>query len=234
METTWQSRWQSRVAHEDDLLRFVQDVGFCSINQLERYPDFPNAAVAMGKRDALWDAWFWKDDLHIQRRCYYTRLFGGRPGLIAMEWLPCFIATNGAVVDELALTGGLPAQTLDIYRELAVRIPVSTRVLKKALTPEARKATAAALTELERRFIITKADIAGRERATYCYIWELAERWMPEAFAAADRLGRKAARAQILARLEELGVEATPALCKSVFHWVETPAAAGSPADRTK
>jgi len=79
--------------------------------------------------------------------------------------------------------------------------PISTRKLKAQLTPEARRACTTALIDLEQRFIICKTGITGREMGTYGYLWDLAERWMPEAFTAADRLKRKDARAMVLDRL---------------------------------
>lgn len=219
MHSNWQDRWRNGVANEDDLVRFVNDVGFCAINALERFPAFPNVAVAMGRPDPLWPAWFWKDDLHIQRRLYYTRVFAGKPGFLSLEFLPAFIATNGAVADELLLLGKMPVAMQELYRLLAERAPIATRRLKPLLTPEAKRTASGLLIELERQFIVTKSDITGRERGSYGYVWELAERWMPAAFTAADRLGAKAATRLITDRLRDLGVEPTPALLARVLRW---------------
>jgi hypothetical protein len=97
--------------------------------------------------------------------------------------------------------------------------PISTRPLKKLLGLDERKAATSALWELERRFIITKTDITGRELATYSYVWDLAERWLPDAFIEADRLKRKAATALITDRLAQLGVPLDGKLLKSVLRW---------------
>ena len=217
--TNWQATWQNAVRSEDDLVRFVQTLGCCTINTLQRWPAFPSQEVAMGRADVLGATWFWKDDLHTQQRIFYTRLFAGRPGFISFELLPYFIATNGEVADELIHCGKLPVVTREILHIIDERGPISTRQLKKLLGPEAQRAAAAALIDLERRFIITKTDIAGRDLSSYSYIWDLAERWVPEAFRMADRVKRKAATATILERLQLLGVEASPAFLTRVLRW---------------
>ncbi len=215
----WRETWRDTVRDEADLVRFVEAVGCCAINALERFPAFPSVAAAMGKHDALWHAWWWKDDLHVQRRVYYTRLFAGRPGFIALDLLPAFIAANGAAADELILEGRLSATAREVYQLIEARGPISSRPLKQLLRPDARKAATSALWELERHFIITKTDITGRELATYSYVWDLTERWLPDAFAAADRLRRKAAMARIADHLAALGVPCDAALRARVLRW---------------
>ena len=208
---------------QDDLVRFVDAVGFCTINQLDAYPRFPSQEVAMGRRDVLGHTWFWKDDLHAQKRIYYCRVFGGRPGFISFAFLPAFIATNGEAVDELITYGAMPVRTQNIHRIIEQRGPISIKELKALLGPDARKASASALIDLERKFIIAKTGITGRERATYGYIWDLAERWIPDAFEAADALGVKAARGVLKSRLTELGVTPDACFTKRILQWSENP-----------
>ena len=218
----WLSQWRNHVQTQDDLVRFVDDVGFCTINQLDAYPDFPSQEVAMGRHDVLGHTWFWKDDLHAQKRIYYCRVFGGKPGFISFGLLPAFIATNGETVDELTTYGVMPVTTENIYRIIEQRGPIPIRELKSLLGPDARKASASVLIDLERKFIITKTGISGRERATYGYIWDLAERWIPDAFEAADALGVKSAREVIRTRLAELGVTDEPFTTR-ILHWPSKP-----------
>lgn len=215
----WREEWRGQVRAEEELIRFVEAVGFCSINALERFPEFPSVALAMDIPDALWHAWWWKDDLHIHKQLYYTRLFAGRPGFISLAWLPAFIAAGGAAADELILLGRIPALTQRIYGLIDTLGPVPVRRLKQMLGKEERKAATGALWELERRFIVTKTDITGRELATYSYVWDLAERWLPDAFAAADRLRAPRARQAIRDRLAALEVPESPALFERVFRW---------------
>jgi len=220
-EPSWEAHWRNAVRQEDDLVRFVQQVGFSTINQLPRWPAFPSQEIAMGIPDVLGVTWFWKDDLHTARRLYYTRLFAGRPGFISLEMLPIFIATNGEVADELIHYGLLPATTREILHGIEEHGPISTRKLKALLTPEARRASTTTLIDLEQRFIICKTGITGREMGTYGYLWDLAERWMPDAFTAADRLKRKDARATVLDRLRAVGVDPQPAFLTRVLRWSE-------------
>jgi hypothetical protein len=211
----WRETWAGRVHGEGDVVPFVDAVGCCSINALERVPALPSLGAVMGKPHALWDAWFWKDDLHIAKRLYYTRLFAGRPGFIALDWLPVFIAANGAAADELILTGALPVETVALYRLIEERGPISIRDIGRVLG----KGQQAGLWELERRFIVTKTGISGRERGTYGYIWDLAERWLPDAFTAADRLREPAARTRIRDHLVALGVPVDARLRQRVLRW---------------
>ena len=215
----WEARWRDAVRLEDDLVRFVREIGFCTINQLVRWPAFPSQEIAMGLSDVLGATWFWKDDLHTQKRVYYTRLFAGRPGFVSPALLPTFIATNGEVADELIHFGRLPATTQEILRHIEAHGPISTRKLKALLGPDARRAGTTALIDLEQRFIITKTGITGREMGTYGYLWDLAERWVPEAFTASDRLKRKEARAEVIDRLRAVGVDPQPEFLTRVLRW---------------
>jgi hypothetical protein len=207
------------VRNEDDLVRFVQAVGCCTIGELPRYPQFPSVAVAMEIPEPIGHIWFWKDDLHVQRRLYYTRLFGGRPGFISLDLLPACVAANGVAADELFLLGQAPAETQEIYTRIDEDGPISTRKLKQSLSASACKASTTALIDLERRFIITKTAITGRERGTYGYVWDLAERWVPDAFTAADRLRRAGGREALTRRLQVLGVPLDARFLTRVMRW---------------
>jgi len=220
-EPAWRTTWQNTVQCEDDLVRFVNDVGCCTIGPLERWPNFPSQGVAMGLRDVLGTTWFWKDDLHTEKRLFYTRLFAGRPGFISYAMLPVFIASSGEVADELVHYGKLPATTCEILRVIEEHGPIATRKLKKLLGSDACRAANAALIDLERRFIVTKTDIAGRTLGTYSYIWDLAERWIPDAFVAADRIKRKAAREQVMSHLTSHSIDPNPTFLTRVLRWTE-------------
>ncbi|MHB9023116.1 MAG: AlkZ-related protein [Armatimonadota bacterium] len=217
--STWCDRWQGNVRTEDDLVRFVDDIGCCTIDRLPKYPDFPSQGVAMGRDSVLGETWFWKDDLHTDRRLYYTRIFAGKPGYISLELLPAFIATNGAVMDELALTGGATVLERELYRLIEEMGPIPIKSLKKQLGEAEKRAAAQCLINLESRFLITKVDITGRERGTYGYVWDLTERFCPEALAASDRLGVKRARAIIRERLASFGIPADSPFYSRALGW---------------
>lgn len=215
--SNWLDKWAGRVKTEDDCVRFVDDVGFCIIDPAGSGPDFPNQADAMGMDSALGHTWFWKDDLHIQKRLYYTRLFFNKPGYISMEFLPAFIATNGQVADELMIMGRMPLSQQTIYRIIDAEGPISTRDLKQQLSGDVKKQSASALITLERLFIGTKVNITGRTMQTYSYVWDLAERWVPWAFEEADRLGSVRAKAKIIEKLTANGLQAEVA--GKAFGW---------------
>jgi len=218
--TGWREQWAAAVHNPEDLVRFVDAVGCCA--GLEHYPEFPHIAPVFGEIDpSAPDPWFWKDDLHIAKRLYYTRVFGGNPGYLSNALLPSLIATNGAVVDELLVTGNLSPETQQVYRVIEEYGPIPVRKLKQQLTPDAKRSANTILHFLERRFIITKTDITGRGRGMYSYVWDLTERWMPEMLEAADRLGRRTARAIIREHLAAFGIMPDSSFYRKVLGWGE-------------
>ncbi|HEY3376930.1 MAG TPA: hypothetical protein VGL77_05485 [Armatimonadota bacterium] len=204
--TQWREQWAGTVRTAEDLVRFVDAVGCCTKLSLPRYPDFPTHYAAMGDHYASTDTWFWKDDLHAEKRLYYTRVFAGQPGFLSYALLPAVIATNGAVVDELLFTGALSVEAQEIYHAIDVHGPIGIKDLKRLLTADAKRIANRVLIDLERRFIITKTGITGRERGTYGYIWDLVERWIPDMLLAADRLGSAAAADLLRGHLADFGI----------------------------
>jgi len=217
MGVAWREKWVGNVLTPEDMVRFIDDVGCCTAKQMPAHPHFPNQddVVAPGARDV----WFWKDDLHAEKRLYYTRVFGGEPGFISVEMLPAFVATNGATVDELLYDGLLSVEAQEIHRIIEEYGPIPIRDLKKMLGPDTRRAANRILQELDRAFIITKSGITGRTRGTYGFIWELTERWMPDVLAAADKLGRAKAIPIIEERLAQYGVAPGSAFYAKVLGW---------------
>jgi hypothetical protein len=76
-----------------------------------------------------------------------------------------------------------------------------------------------ALLELQRRFLICKVDLTGRTRGTYSYIWDLAERFWPDAFADARATAPSVARGRIRERLQAFDIASTAALEARLFLW---------------
>lgn len=216
----WHEDWAEKVHTPEDLVRFVDAVGCCTTKELPGYPDFPNQDEVMGKINPdVPDPWFWKDDLHTEKRIYYTRVFGGQPGFISYTLLSVLIATNGAVADELLYSGALSPEAQEIYHAIDAHGPISTKDLKRLLSPDAKRSASRVLIELDRKFLITKTDIAGRTRGTYSYIWDLVERWVPELLVAADRLGRKQAVELLSEHLAAFGVSPESKFYSKVLGW---------------
>lgn len=201
-------------------MRFVESVGACTGKPLPRYPSFPCQSDVLGPIcPGVSDPWFWKDDLHVEKRLYYTRVFGGETGFLSIALLPAFVATNGMVVDELLYRGAMTPEAQQIYTAIEGQGPIAIRDLKRMLTPDAARCCTRELQALERRFIITKTAISGRTRGTYGYIWDLTERWMPGVLQAADRLGQESARAQIRQLLAEFGIAPASPFYEKVLGW---------------
>jgi hypothetical protein len=221
MQTSeWREQWAGMVRTPDDMVRFVDAVGCCTKNALPNYPDFPSQSAVIGELDATTtDPWFWKDDLHIEKRLYYTRVFGGQPGFISFALLPALIATNGEVADELLFAGAMSPEAQEIYHAIEEHGPIPIRDLKRLLTPDATRAANRVLHDLDRQFIITKTGITGRTRGTYGYIWDLVERWIPDMLVAADRLGRTTAMAMIQEHLAAFGVSPDSPFYLKVLGW---------------
>lgn len=216
----WREQWAGRVRTPEDMVRFVDAVGCCASKPLTAYPDFPSQSEALGEiAVGTTDPWFWKDDLHAEKRLYYTRVFGGQPGFISTEMLPVLIATNGAVFDELVFDGLVSPEMQDIYRAIETHGPIPIRNLKRMLGPDGQRASTRVLHDLERQFIIAKTGITGRTRGTYGYIWDLAERWMPETLVAADGLGRPTAVAVIREHLAAFDVPPDSPFYVKVLGW---------------
>lgn len=218
----WRRRWEGEVCTPEDMVRFVDAVGCSTAQPLPRYPDFPSQAEVLGNLPpGTVDVWFWKDDLHIQKRFYYTRVFGGNPGFVSLKLLPALVATNGMVVDEMLYCGILSAEARQVYDLIEAEGPIPTRDLKTRLTPDARSAATRELHHLERHFIITKTDITGRTLGTYGYVWDLVERWMPEVLEAADALGRGNAEALLNEHFSQFGIAANSPFHARVLGWKE-------------
>lgn len=217
----WREKWTGGVCTPEDFVRFVDAVGCCARTPLIAYPDFPNLAEVIGPVPAgTSDPWFWKDDLHAEKRLYYTRVLGGEPTFISNSLLTAFVATNGAVYDELVFEGLLTPEAQQIYKLIEASGPIPIKELKMLLTPDAKRSSGRILIELDRVFLVTKTGITGRIRGTYGFIWDLVERWMPEVLQEADRLGRKQAAATIRESLSAFGISAGSPFYEKILRWL--------------
>jgi uncharacterized protein YcaQ len=170
--------------------------------------------------------WFWKDDLHLERRVHYGKIIKGAPSFIAPDYLPDFVAAlagrghqHERDVAYLYQEGRLSNLARLIHESLSLQPAQPSRVLRRGKGAGSGTAWERALVELQRRFLICKVDLTGRTRGTYSYVWDLAERFWPDAFAEARGTAPMAARARIRARLREFGLTPSPALEDRLFLW---------------
>jgi hypothetical protein len=173
--------------------------------------------------------WSWKDDLHFERRLYYGKIIAGQPSFLSPDFLPAFIAAlagsdTGRERDylQLFLDGRLSREAKTIYEYLDENPEQPTRDLRRGahLNGKSMKTpTERALVELQRRFLVCKVDLTGRTRGTYSYIWDLAERFWPEAFEIATQLTTDTARDRIREQLRVAGIEPNAKLEQKLFLW---------------
>lgn len=226
----WHALITEPIKEPDEALTFLNRCGFCTWGPLPRLA-FPNLAEAMGETatSVLGQTWFWKDDLHFAHQLYYGKIIGGQPSFIAPDYLPDFIAAlagrgleHERDVTRLYFDGRLSSEAKVIYDFLLDHPMQPTRDLRRGtrLSEKAQKlATERALVELQRRFLICKVDLTGRTRGTYSYVWDLAERFWPQAFVDARHTSPMAARSTIRGQLHEFGIVPNPQIEKQLFLW---------------
>lgn len=210
--------------------RFVERLGFCTWAPVAGLP-IPNLAEAMGESawSVMTHTWTWKDDVHLERRLYYAKIVKGQPSFITPEFLPDFVAALGGRGQEaerdparLFLDGRLSRDAKLMFDVLTDHPRLATGELRRRAGLAGSGATSAAergLLELQRRLLICKVDLSGRTRGTYSYIWDLAERFWPDAFKEARGTTVLAARGNIRARLRAFGIEPSPALEEKLLLW---------------
>ena len=224
----WQRLIPGAIADPDTALAFVDACGFCTTGPVPGI-DLPNLADALHTSAfGVWySAWSWKDDLHFEKRLYYARLVRAQPTFISCDYLPDFIAALGGRGQEverdperLYRAGRLSREAFALYQYLLEHPEQPSRELRvRTGMRHAGAAAERALQELQRRFLICKVDLTGRTRGTYSYVWDLAERFWPEAFETARRTAPSVARGRIRERLELFGIRPTPALESRLFLW---------------
>jgi hypothetical protein len=228
--STWRDLVSLPITSLEGAAQFVEKLGFCTWAPLPS-PSFPNVADAMV--ESAWSVmgvtWYWKDDVHFEKRLYYAKIIRAKPSFITPEFLPDFIAAIGGRGKEeernpvrLYLDGRLSREAKSVYECLTDNPELPTVELRRKAGLTGAKSAESfdrAMIELQRRFVICKVGLSGRTRGTYSYIWNLAERFWPDAFDEARRTPIMAARANIRERLRAFGVEPTPTLESRLFLW---------------
>lgn len=211
---------EEAVTTPEGCVEYVNRVGICSWRTMERLPQFPSleAATPWSGADVTFNTWFWKDDLHIEKRLFYGQLLGsGVTAFVSLEMLPVLISAQGDIDPrDLYEKNRLSHTALTLYEHVARSGPTATSRLP--FPPGSRQMHLAAL---QQRFLLTKHALTGRTRGTYGYLWGLCEDFHPEAFEKAGRIGVKDARQQILTHLAAQDVELTPQQARRLFGWTE-------------
>ena len=226
----WQALIPGPITGPEDAIAFVNACGFCTWGPVPRL-SFPNLAEAMGETatSVLDRTWSWKDDLHFEQQLYYGKIIAGQPSFLAPDYLPDFISALAGRgleqerdVNRLYFDGRLSGEAKAIYDWLLDHPAQPTRELRRGSRlgdPGKKMATERALVELQRRFLVCKVDVTGKTRGTYSYIWDLAERFWPQAFVDARHTTPLAARSNIRGQLREFGLLESPQLEQRLFLW---------------
>ncbi len=197
--------WYHSVHSDSEFVELVNTYGCCTAKCLPAWPLFPNQQQALAELGMI-DVWFWKDDLHAEKRLFYTRLFGGKPGFVSMSLLPVMVAAFGRVFDEMLFRGELPAEAVDIYRAIEQEGPIGIKPLKAMLAHIPHATIDKYLQLLDRKLLITKCGVTGRTRGTYGFIWDTTEHWMPEILRQAQSIGTQTAREMVCDHMRQFAI----------------------------
>lgn len=176
-----------------------------------------------------WDwVWGWKDTLSATRQAFYGKVTGGKPTLVAREWLPVFYALTGNTGDpaedliHLGEAQRVHELAPKVCHYLEVHGPTGTRTLQAALTDGTRpmkRALEKALEQLDTGLIIVKAGAEGGN--SIANVWDLFPRFWPDATEAGTAIPTREAAVRLVRHLFLL----TPAISERrlarLFPWSE-------------
>ena len=207
------------VTTPEDCLHYVEEVGICAWRHQPRWDWLPSLERATDWRgmDLTLKTWFWKDDLHTERRLYFGMLLAPDiPVFVSRAMLPFLIAAQGDIDARTLYEKGLIASNaLRIYTHVEQHGPTATNAL-----PWQKGSRMLYLATLQQKFLLTKFDLTGRTRGKYGYRWELCEKAFPESFAEAARCAVPDARAHVRAHLNRFGGDGiTLSQAERMFRW---------------
>ncbi len=110
------------VTTPEECLRYVESVGFCAWRHQPKLAWLPSLEMATQWRGSAvtYQTWFWKDDLHIERRLYFGMLMSsGIPLFVSLNLLPALIAAQGDIdARTLHEKGLLASNALKVYEHI--------------------------------------------------------------------------------------------------------------------
>ena len=191
-----------QIATSEQCLNYVERVGLCTWRQQPKLVGVPSLEEATPWRgfEMTMQTWFWKDDLHIERRLYFGMLIAPSiPVFVSLSLLPALIAAQGDIDPRVLHEKGLLASSaLHILEHVERSGPTATGAL-----PCASGSRTLSLAALQQRFLLTKYDLTGRTRSKYGYRWCVCEDAFPGSFEEASRLSVAAARERVVAHLNQ-------------------------------
>lgn len=206
------------VTTAEECLRYVESVELCTWRHQPKLAGMPSLEMATPwtGSDLTMQTWFWKDDLHIERRLYFGMLIAPDiPVFASLSLLPSLIAAQGDIdARTLHEKGILPSNALRVYEHVERKGPTATVAL-----PWPTGSRMLYLAHLQQKFLFAKHDLTGRTRGTYGYRWCLCENAFPDSFPLAARISVSAAREKVLSRLNRNGANLTMARVTRLFRW---------------
>jgi hypothetical protein len=222
------------VRNADQLVKFVDEVGFCFAFTL-RTGDAPLPAgfdhLSTNDEGRKWGwMWEWKDELAAERRLYYGTLLVRKPTFVSLRMLPTFYATFGRAGEpddhlEDVRAGRLSDISRRIIDFLAASGETQTKRMRADLgitSQDGKSDYAKAVEELQRLMYVARVKAVGEGRVDYNYTYDLFVRRYPEIVKSAERISSSDAMTTLLDRLLQLAGGVTAKQVMRLFEWDET------------
>ncbi len=207
-----------QVTTPEEFVQYLHQMQICTWRHQPRLPWFPSleAVTLWNGMDVTMNTWFWKDDLHIERKIFYGKLLApDTPVFVSLDLLPYMIAAQGDIdAHNLHEKGQLAVNAIRVYEHIQRNGPTPTQALP--WLPGSRMLY---LATLEQKFLLTKYDITGRTRGTYGYRWCLCEEAFPDSFAKAEQIPVTQARDHVIDLLQKHAPNVTPEATAKLFRW---------------
>jgi hypothetical protein len=205
-----------RVTGERSALTFIDEVGFCTaftagLNvpclreaiEGRREPELPEH---IQHDRAIMMTWNLKDALPARQAVYYGKVIGGRPGFIALEFVPAFLRLRLAPggYRRLYERGMLSHCGKLVMDALTRRGPAETKALKLSsgyAQPKMRAEFDRAMKELQEKFLAIKIE---ERYDPFTYVWDTVEHRWADAIRIARSLTPAAAALTIVRRYFEV------------------------------
>ncbi|MBF6560165.1 MAG: hypothetical protein IVW56_07745 [Candidatus Binataceae bacterium] len=205
-----------RVNGERGALGFIEEVGFCTAFTPGLGVPCLREAIE-GRREpalpehiqhdrAIMMTWNLKDALPARQAVYYGKVIGGRPGFIALDFVPAFLRLRVAPggYRRLYERGTLSHCSKLVMDALTRRGPAETRALKLAsgfAQPKMRAEFDRAMKEVQEKFLALKVE---ERYDPFTYVWDTVEHRWAAALRAARSLTPAAAATSIVRRYFEV------------------------------
>jgi len=226
-------RKQHRVRNADQLVKLVDEVGFCFAFTL-RTGDAPLPAgfdhLSTNDEGRKWGwMWEWKDELAAARRVYYGTLLVRKPTFVSLRTLPTFYATFGRAGEpddhlEDVRAGRLSDISRRIIDFLATSGETQTKRMRSALgivSKEGKRDYDKAIDEVQRLMYVARVRAVGEGREDYNYTYDLFVRRYPEAVKRAEGITSHDATRALVEQALALAGALTEKQLTRLFEWGE-------------